>query len=142
MRYQPLERNKLLITATLLDPRFKKAYKCSPLHQAEAIAQLNQEIRKIAKQQGSISPTLESSPCKLAEGNHNSIWNKHTEKFKINLNEDLSTKEMQPELKLYFNSSLLTLSEEPIKFWHNYKTLSPSLCEAALKYSIMMESLQ
>lgn len=47
---------------------------------------------------------------------------------------------MPPELKLYFKSAVLPLSEDPIRYWHNYKTVSPALAEVALKYCTIMGS--
>lgn len=137
-KYIPLEKNKLLIIATLLDPRFKKVYRFSALSQADAILQVHKEMKDKAKQ--NFCPLPEQSPPKQDEI-LNSIWAMHTEKLKKNSDEDeLSAGQIPPELKLYFNSAVLPLSEDLIKYWQSCKTFSPALMEVALKYCIMMGS--
>lgn len=140
-RYMPLEKNKLLCIATLLDPRFKRAYVFSSLLQSEAISQICQEIRNITKQRD--LPLLqEKSSSNLTEEKESiSIWAKHSKRIKRNTDRDeLFTSQMPLELKLYFNSELLSLSEDPITYWQSCKTWTPVLTEIALKYSVMMGS--
>ncbi|XP_036141262.1 zinc finger BED domain-containing protein 1 isoform X1 [Monomorium pharaonis] len=141
VKYIPLKKNKLLTIATLLDPRFKRVYSFSSLCQAAAISQVCCEIRDVARQKGDTSATLEQSPSKETQKNCISIWTKHTERLKKHSDEDESyTHQMPPELKLYFKSAILPLSEDPIKYWYNYKTVSPELAEVALKYCAIMGS--
>ncbi|XP_026826929.1 zinc finger BED domain-containing protein 1 [Ooceraea biroi] len=123
IKYVPLERNKLLTIATLLDPRFKRVYSFSSLFQAEAISQICRKIREKTKEQDFLS-VPERSPPKETKETSNSIWTKHTERLKNHLDEESYSSQIQPELKLYFKLAVQPLSEDPIKYWQNYKAVS------------------
>lgn len=78
---------------------------------------MRKEIKNKARRQN-CCPVPKQNPPKLDEAISNSIWTKHIEKLKnISSGSELSDGQMPPELKLYFNSAVLPLSEDPIKYW-------------------------
>ncbi|KAF6209810.1 hypothetical protein GE061_015561 [Apolygus lucorum] len=142
-RLQPLEKNKLLAKATLLDPRFKKVHFSSPLVVSQAVLELSAEIREELKRQGGRSPDLVNVAATENE-NNDSLWTTHD----TLVEEAMAAPELPShgagavpnQLKQFFDQALTPRLSDPVKFWIQVKHFTPALSAVALKYLITQAS--
>lgn len=108
-RLDPLEKNTLLSTATILDPRFKRIHFSSPINAASAISIIKNEVRKELRVQDSSSPISYNKTNTEDQDNGTancSIWDIHNEVALKNLPDTENSEGIPSELKLYLNQPI------------------------------------
>lgn len=131
-RLSPMEKNALLASATILDPRFKKIHFQSPVNVANVITRLKQEMWRELKQDFDPEQTIGKSV--KPKGLEN-IWQVHEEVASIS-NKSISelSGNFPTEFKLYLDQPLLPRESDPIKYWIENKNAFPGTSKLALKY--------
>lgn len=131
-RLDPLEKNYLLGTATILDPRFKKIHFESPLNVANIIDKIKIEIIKELESQGKTE--MKNSPS--SEKSKGSIWSIHEEYVAQSMQSSSSshTGTLPTEFKLYLDQAIVPKSQDPVLYWIKNKSAFPGTYKVALKY--------
>ncbi|XP_052128665.1 zinc finger BED domain-containing protein 4-like [Frankliniella occidentalis] len=138
--------------ATMLDPRFIKAYFQGPMTTANTMTLLEMEVRQLMREGAAAcaravhdaDPPLEPAPAPAA-GQNQSLWASHAELARsanaATATDDVAAR-AKAEIRAYISRELLPITADPLKRWEAIKPLYPNLYIVAQKYlSILATSL-
>jgi hypothetical protein len=137
-RFGQMEKNKILTSATLLDPRFKKLHLKSPLDVSRAVDSIKTEIRAVRR---SMMSAVETASISSSDGNgdedenleildHGSenLWQVHKDLQKrLETNRVSNTQpDVSQTISAYLNQPTIPLDTNPIEYWKQHEILSTS----------------
>ena len=125
------EKYPLLLTATLLDPRFKKIHLVNNLAVARAIRNVSREVQFMTSTQISVDNSAEQSQSLNDDDNVSGYHEQKIQTLVVNRNEPGG---VSSELRNYLSKNLISRDKDPLVYWEEVKYSFPNIYRVAKKY--------
>ncbi|XP_070075782.1 E3 SUMO-protein ligase ZBED1-like isoform X1 [Drosophila takahashii] len=132
-RLKDLLTNKILIKATMLDPRFKKMYFDSPILVREVSQTILKEMKGSTHEEDMpfFDDEMElAMHDSIASSENDSFLNLHNKTIQLHSSEP--DKAEEKEMKLFFSIPNASWQTDPLEFWNDQKQTMPNLAAVAL----------
>lgn len=143
-RLKPIEGNRLLFMATLIDPRFKRTYKFSSIHESHAIQSLANMIREEKRRLGAVSPPRALTDKPDQPDGRPSLWALHEQRMQQAASSEQSSDAeaaMPEELSVHFKTPCTNReTTDPIDYWLSVGVMNQAMANVALKLLTVMGS--
>ena len=125
------EKHPLLLTATLLDPRFKKIHLDNNLAVARAIRNVSREMQFMTSTQISVNNSAEQSQSLNDDDN---LWGYHEQKIQTLVVDRDEPGGVSSELRNYLSKNVISRDKDPLVYWKEAKYSFPNIYRVAKKY--------
>ncbi|XP_039967783.1 zinc finger BED domain-containing protein 4-like [Bactrocera tryoni] len=132
---RPIEAATKEVSATVLDPRFKKMHFTDPLACSAAVGKIKDLMKAAAH-----NTTKDSESSELSDKNENnySLWEDHHKLVHKSWKLSKADDTISDELAIYLRCPVGRLTENPLEIWKDLEIQLPQLKPIAYKYLTMV----